>query len=48
MSDDVFAPPHGSSSGLAYWLGVDIVTALGPEHAVTEGGRVFEQSAGGS
>jgi hypothetical protein len=47
--DDVFAPRRGIhrgrgiQSGLAYWLGVEIVTALGPEHAVTKGNRVFDR-----
>jgi hypothetical protein len=28
---------------LAYWLGTEIVTALGPEWAVTESNRVFDR-----
>jgi hypothetical protein len=44
-ADDIFDPPRaGDSGGLAYWLGTDIVTALGPEHAVTETDRVFERN----
>jgi hypothetical protein len=31
---DIFDPPDADRSGLAYWLGTDIVTALGPEWAV--------------
>ena len=30
--------------GLAFWLETEIVTALGPEHAVTETGRVFARA----
>jgi hypothetical protein len=41
--DDIFDPPHSNRSGLAYWLGVEIVTTLGPAHAVTEAGRVFDR-----
>ena len=29
--------------GLAFWLETEIVTALGPEHAVTERDRVFDR-----
>jgi hypothetical protein len=36
---DTFDHPRG----LAYWLGTEIVTALGPGHAVTETGRVFDR-----
>jgi hypothetical protein len=36
--DDIF-----DSDGLAFWLGTEIVTALGPEHAVTERDRVFDR-----
>ncbi|HEV7910733.1 MAG TPA: hypothetical protein VGP28_06540 [Methylocella sp.] len=42
-TEDIFGPPRGTSSGLAYWLGTEIVTALGPEHAVTETNRVFDR-----
>jgi hypothetical protein len=31
--------------GLAWWLGVELVTALGPEHAVAEVGRVFDRAS---
>jgi hypothetical protein len=46
-AEDIFDPPRAGSNhsgGLAYWLGVDIVTALRPEHAVTETNRVFERN----
>jgi hypothetical protein len=36
--DDIFG-----RNGLAWWLGVEIVTALGPEHAVTETNRVYDR-----
>jgi hypothetical protein len=36
--DDIFG-----RGGLAMWLGVEIVTALGPEHAVTETNRVYDR-----
>lgn len=36
---DYIFGPHG----LAWWLGVEIVTALGPEHAVTEVTRVYDR-----
>jgi hypothetical protein len=42
---DIFDLPQANRSGLAYWLGTDIVTALGPEHAVTETNRVFDRIA---
>lgn len=42
-AEDMFAPPRINGSGLAYWLGCEIVTALGPVHAVTEGNRVFDR-----
>jgi hypothetical protein len=35
---DIFDP-----RGLAWWLQTEIVTALGPEHAVTEAGRVYDR-----
>jgi hypothetical protein len=41
--EDIFDPPRTNGSGLAYWLGVEVVTALGPAHAVTEGNRVFDR-----
>jgi hypothetical protein len=37
-ADDIFAP-----DGLARWLGVEVVTALGPEHAVTETRRIYDR-----
>jgi hypothetical protein len=43
MAADIFDPPCSNRSGLAYWLGTDIVTALGPEHVVTETNRVFDR-----
>jgi hypothetical protein len=30
--------------GLAYWLGVEVVRAVGPDHAITEAGRIFDRS----
>jgi hypothetical protein len=36
--DDIFG-----SGGLAFWLETEIVTALGPEHAITERGRAFDR-----
>lgn len=33
----------GTSGGLAWWLGVEIVAALGPEHAVTETRRIYDR-----
>jgi hypothetical protein len=36
--DDIFA-----SNGVARWLGVELVTALGPEHAVTETRRIYDR-----
>ncbi|HEY8124548.1 MAG TPA: hypothetical protein VIF88_03900 [Methylocystis sp.] len=36
--EDIFSP-----GGLAWWLGVDVVRALGPEHAATEAERVFDR-----
>jgi hypothetical protein len=36
--DDIFAP-----NGLARWLGVELVTALGPDHAVTETRRIYDR-----
>ena len=29
--------------GLAFWLETEIVTALGPEYAVTESGRAYDR-----
>jgi hypothetical protein len=46
-AEDIFDSPcarNNHGGGLAYWLGVDIVTALGPDHAVTETNRVFERN----
>jgi hypothetical protein len=42
-AEDIFDPPRAGTSGLAYWLGCEIVTALGPAHAVTEANRVFDR-----
>jgi hypothetical protein len=42
-AEDIFMRPCGNKSGLAYWLETEIVTALGPEHAVTERDRVFDR-----
>lgn len=39
--DDLFAP-----SGLVYWLEVELVRALGPDHAVTESRRIFDRKKG--
>jgi hypothetical protein len=36
--DDIFA-----RDGLAWWLGIETVTALGEYHAVTETNRVYER-----
>jgi hypothetical protein len=41
--DDIFG-----RSGLAYWLGVEIVRAVGPAHAVTESGRIFDRITRGT
>jgi hypothetical protein len=37
-ADDIFA-----RNGLAWWLGTELVTALGPEHAVTETRRIYDR-----
>jgi len=37
-ADDIFA-----SNGLTWWLGVELVTALGPDHAVTETRRIYDR-----
>jgi hypothetical protein len=44
-ADDIFAMPSRGKSGLAYWIETELVTALGPEHAVTETNRVYDQRA---
>jgi hypothetical protein len=36
--DDIFV-----REGLAWWLGVETVTALGPGHAVTETRRIYDR-----
>jgi len=38
-ADDIFA----HNNGLARWLGVELATALGPEHAVTETRRIYDR-----
>jgi hypothetical protein len=47
MPDDIFASIRGARTGLAWWLaadGTDVIRALGPEHAVTEGGsRIYDR-----
>jgi hypothetical protein len=40
---DIFDSPRAVRGGLAYWLGVELVTAVGPDHAVTENNRVFDR-----
>jgi hypothetical protein len=35
-----------SRAGLFWWLGVEVVCALGAKHAVTEAGRVFDRKEG--
>jgi hypothetical protein len=41
--EDLFMRPGGNKSGLAYWLEAEIVDALGPQHAITEGGRIYDR-----
>jgi hypothetical protein len=36
--EDIF-----NRNGLIWWLGVEIVRALGPEHAVTEASRIYDR-----
>jgi hypothetical protein len=41
---DLFdVPRDGRQGGLAWFLKSEVVRALGPEHAVTESGRVFDR-----
>jgi hypothetical protein len=37
--DDIF----DLRGGLAWWLGVEVVRAIGPKHAITEASRVFDR-----
>jgi hypothetical protein len=44
LPTDLFdVPRDGSSGGLVWSLNGEAVRALGPEHAITETGRVFDR-----
>ena len=46
--DDLFgAPSDGSPGGLVWFLKGETVRALGPEHAITESGRLFDRGTRG-
>ena len=45
-AEAIFAPPTApSGSGLVYWLGGEPLRSFGPEHAVSESGRIFDRMA---
>jgi hypothetical protein len=43
LAEHIFMRPCGNKSGLAYWLETEIINALGPDHAVTESGRIYDR-----